>query len=356
MPENNPSHSSFARLSGELALLPLSCFGMVMATGIISISAHLLALPRIARALFDINLLLYAILWLLTLIRALRWPARFFGALTDHLRAPGAFTIVAGSGIIGCQFVMLNNDYSTGFMLWFVSLGLWIILIYAIFTALTLKYDKPPLASGINGSWLLAVVATQSVVTLGALLTPHAAAAWHAKLHFLLLTLWLSSGMLYIWIMTLIFYRYLFFRLDAAELSPSYWINMGAMAISTLAGSLLVTNAGNAPFLQSMLPFIEGFTLFYWATASWWIPMLLILGVWRYGYKRYPMRYNTAYWSVVFPLGMYAASTDQLSATLHFGFLLPLSQVFLYAALFAWVLTSGGLLYDLLQRLRGTPA
>mgnify|MGYP006191001079 CR=1 FL=1 len=32
-------------------------------------------------------------------------------------------------------------------------------------------------ASGINGSWLLAVVATQSVVTLGALLTPHAAAA-----------------------------------------------------------------------------------------------------------------------------------------------------------------------------------
>src|SRR3546814_8566203 len=116
-------------------------------------------------------------------------------------------------------------------MLWFVALGLWLIRIYAMFTALTLKYDKPPLASGINGSWLLAVVATQSVVTLGALLAPHADAAWQAKMYFLILTLWLSSGMLYIWIMTLIFYRYLFFRLDAAELSPSYWINMGAMAI-----------------------------------------------------------------------------------------------------------------------------
>src|SRR3546814_656969 len=171
-------------------------------------------------------------------------------------------------------------------------------------------------------------------------------------MYFLRLTLWLSSGMRYILVMTLIFDRYLFFRLDAAELSPSYWINMGAMAISTLAGSLLVANAGNVPFLQSMLPFIEGFTLFYWATATWWIPMLLLLGIWRYGYKRYPMRYNTAYWSVVFPLGMYAACTDQLSV-MHFGFLLPLSQVFLYAALLAWALASGGLLYDLQQRLRG---
>jgi hypothetical protein len=64
-----------------------------------------------------------------------------------------------------------------------------------------------------------------------------------------------------------------------APTSPPYWINMGAMAISTLAGSLLILNSGDAPFLQSLPPFIKGFTVFYWATGTWWVPMLLVLAV-----------------------------------------------------------------------------
>jgi hypothetical protein len=89
--------------------------------------------------------------------------------------------------------------------------------------------------------------------------------------------MWLWGGMLYIWMMSLIFYRYTFFTLEPGDLSPPYWINMGAMAISTLAGSLLILNSPDAPFLLSLLPFIKGFTVFYWATGTWWIPMLLVL-------------------------------------------------------------------------------
>jgi hypothetical protein len=44
---------------------------------------------------------------------------------------------------------------------------------------------------------------------------------------------------------SLIFYRYTFFRFAPGDLSPPYWINMGAMAISTLAGALLIENAGD---------------------------------------------------------------------------------------------------------------
>ena len=347
---------SGARLAATLAELPLSCFGMVMATGIVSISAYLLALPQIARAMFHLNLLLYAVLWLLTLLRALCWPARFFGDLADHLRGPGAFTMVAATSVVGSQFVVLNEDYGSGLMLWYVALGLWLILIYGVFAALTLKADKPTLDRGINGGWLLATVATQSVAALGTLLVSYASAAWQPQLNLLTLALWLCGGMLYIWTMTLIFYRYTFFRLDADELTPTYWINMGAMAISTLAGSLLVANAANSPLLQDMLPFIEGFTLFYWATGTWWIPMLLLLGLWRYGYKRYPLRYDTSYWSAVFPLGMYAACTDQLAIVMRFDFLLPLSATFLYAALLAWALAGAGLLHDLGRRLSAASA
>src|SRR3546814_2612985 len=88
---------------------------------------------------------------------------------------------------------------------------------------------------------------------------------------------------------------------------------MGAMAISTLAGSLLIMNASDAPYLVSLLPFLKGFTIFYWATGTWWIPMLLLLGLWRYGYKRFPFRYDPLYWGEVFPLGMYPASPSEMN-------------------------------------------
>ena len=37
---------------------------------------------------------------------------------------------------------------------------------------------------------------------------------------------------------------------------------------------------------------MKGFTVFYWATGTWWIPMLIILAVWRHVYKRYPVKYD----------------------------------------------------------------
>ena len=82
--------------------------------------------------------------------------------------------------------------------------------------------------------------------------------------------------MFYIWIISLIFYRYSFFAFSPSDLSPPYWINMGAMAISTLAGARMVENPPDAPFLASLLRYIKGFTVFYWATGTWWIPMLLV--------------------------------------------------------------------------------
>jgi tellurite resistance protein TehA-like permease len=147
--------------------------------------------------------------------------------------------------------------------------------------------------------------------------------------------------------MALIFYRYTFFSLSPGDFEPPYWINMGAMAISTLAGSLLVENAVNANFLISLLPFLKGFTVLYWATGTWWIPMLLLLGVWRHVYRRFPVSYDPLYWGAVFPLGMYAACTFQLDRAMEFHFLGPVAQVFLYAAIAAWALAFFAMLHAL---------
>ncbi len=340
-----PANSALAGLSSAY-------FGMVMATGIMSLGAYFLRLPTIADLLFTLNIGIYGVLWALFLLRAWRHPWQFFGDMVNHSRGPGFFTMVAGSGILGSQALVLHNNYSWAWGLWGMAVTLWLVLTYAVFAALTIKASKPTLDQGINGGWLLAVVATQSIAVLSALLA-RKPGPYTEALNFFALSMWLWGGMLYIWIMSLIFYRYTFFRLAPADLTSPYWINMGAMAISTLVGSLLIQNATDSSYLLSLLPFLKGFTVFYWATGTWWIPMLLVLGVWRYVYKRYPLRYEPLYWGAVFPLGMYAACTYQMAGVMSLDFLAWLPPLFFAIGLAAWGACCLGLLVQLWGRVAG---
>src|SRR5262249_29222347 len=80
-----------------------------------------------------------------------------------------------------------------------------------------------------------------------------------------------------------------------------------------------------------------------WATATWWLPLLLMLGAWRHGVKRYPLTYDHGYWGAVFPLGMYAVCTLRLAREFGLLFLAPLGEAFAWVSLAAWVATALGL-------------
>jgi tellurite resistance protein TehA-like permease len=339
------------RMLAGLEDLSPSYFAMVMATGIVSLAAHQQGPEFVAQVLFGLNVVAWLLLWLLYALRMLWYPRRFFGDMVDHLRGPGFFTSVAATAVLGAQFVILGGDDRLAVALWGLALLLWTGLTYTIFAAFTIKEVKPSLDKGINGAWLLAVVATQALAVLSALLAARAAQPWRLELNFFALSMWLWGGMLYIWMMSLIFYRYTFFHFAPDDLTPPYWINMGAMAISALAGSLLIVNAPDAPFLQSLVPFLKGFTVFYWATGTWWVPMLLVLGVWRYIYKRFPFEYDPLYWGAVFPLGMYSACTFAMAHALSLDFLGSLPRAFLYVAMVAWMAAFAGLVRQLVRRL-----
>jgi tellurite resistance protein TehA-like permease len=328
-------------------------FNLVMATGIVSNGFWVTGHTRLSLALLVVALIAYPVLVVALGVRALLYPRRLLGDVVDPRLVFTFFTFVAASDVLGHGLHLRHHDQAATW-LWLAGLAAWVVLGYVSFSVLTFLNSEEG-TEVVHGGWLIAIVGTESLVILGTVLAPRFGGLEELA-QVTVYALWGIGIVFYGIFVTLFTYRIFFLRLEPSEMGPLFWVIMGAAAISTNAGSTLIAHPPALPFLVAMRPFVDGTTLILWAWGTWWIPLLVILGVWRHLVRRYPLRYDPGYWNLVFPLGMYSVATYRLSLAADYTPLQTVSHVMIWVAFGAWVVTAAGLADVLLCALRGAPA
>lgn len=319
-----PSTSN--RLSAAVRTLPPGAFAFVMATGIVAAAFSLIGFSAVTWVLLAV-----AVLGLIALTSALVWRiVRHWDRVYADARNPaiafGYATIVAAMNVVGALFFSIEPLVTI--VLLCVSVPFWLVLTYGIAAAMMLGPQNGPPAHKANGSWFIWVVATQSISVVTGILD-------HGLninlLGVIAVGMWSIGVMLYIILTVIITLRLMTTTQDAFGVRPTYWVYMGATAITVYAGWSILSLLTEMPIMQATHDFISGFTFMLWSFGVWWIPILVIFGLWRHAVKRYPVRYESELWSMVFPLGMFSV------ASIHIGKLLGLPVVHDMGVICTWI-------------------
>lgn len=327
--------------------LPPGCFAFVMATGIISADTYAPGPHWLSRALLVAAAGGLALLTAMLAARLWSYRPRVIADFRAPERTFGFFTLVAGTDVLGARLAAAGHPLATA-ILAALAAAAWLALTYSIPAGLLLTRDKDSALGGVNGTWLLWVVGTQSLAISASVLVP----TWPAEASLLApvaVGLWSVGIVLYLMLVTLILLRWLTVPMTPAALGPPYWILMGATAITVRAGAQLLALPPTLPVIRLASSLISGLSFVLWSFGTWWIPLLMMLGLWRHLRQHWPLAYETALWSVVFPLGMYSAATSAFGHATNLPFMAPIAHVMLWVAVAAWTAVAIGGLVSLVR-------
>lgn len=324
-------------------------FAMVMASGIISIGFSTLHFDQLAELLYVFSIAAWFILIILSVGRLFLYPQAVRDDLLNPRMVFSYFTLVAATDIVG--LLLHTHDHTPlAIACWALSFVVWSSLLYLAFSVLTFLSHEHNV-NIVHGGWLISIIGTQSLVLLGAHIAPDLGE--YAKYMMVEVHMLWGLGLIFYGIfVTLFCYRIFFLAIKPEEVSPLIWVIMGAAAISANAGTSLLTQESYLPFLAAQRPFVDGVTLMMWGWATWWIPMLLLFGVWKHIANKLALNYEPIMWSLVFPLGMYTVASARLGLAVDLPPLQWISEWMIWAALLAWLLTLTGLIRRLISGIK----
>lgn len=324
-------------------------FALVMATGIMSIAMNYHHAHVLSVALLWVAAIAYVVLVLLTVARSVRYRREFMADLTDPSRGFAMFTFVAATCVVGTRLAA-DSHYGLAFTLLAIGWVAWMVLGYVVPWTAVLGQVARPVLQHANGTWFIWVVASQSVAVLAAALQPEIAAG-RSELALLAVFSWSVGIFLYGAAGIFVAVRLLVYPLLPTDLTPPYWVAMGATAITVVAGARIVEMA-DAPMVAATRGLIAGTSVFFWAFGTWLIPPLIAAGIWRHYVHRIPLRYDPTLWSVVFPLGMYGVGGHYLGQADQLPIVEYIGYVESWIALAVWAVTFLAMVRHLFVTLR----
>jgi tellurite resistance protein TehA-like permease len=336
-----------ARIANGVRTVNPGYFALVMATGIVSVAMDNHGLPALSAVLLVLAMLCYAVLVVLTVWRLLAHPGRMLADLRDARIAFGFFTFVAGTDVLGTALVN-RQAYGAALGLLVVGFVAWLVLGYVVpWTAVLGRSRSSPVLQQANGTWFIWVVASESVAVLAAALEPQMDDI-RRELALLAVVSWAVGLFLYGAAGIFVAARMMLYPLGPRDLTPTYFVSMGATAITVVAGARIVQMA-DAPMVAATRGLAAGVSVVFWAFGTWLIPVLLAAGFWRHVIHRIPLTYTAPLWSVVFPLGMYGVGAHFLGQADDLPIVEAIGANESWLALAVWALTFAGLLYHLVR-------
>ena len=342
-----------SRVRDAVRTLNPGYFAMVMATGIVSIAMLNHHAYAVSVALLWLAGVEYVVLVTLYSWRLIRFRAAVAEDLAEPARAFGYFTFVAATDVLGTRLAA-DQHHVVALVLLAGGWLAWLLFGYVIPWTAVLGYAGRPVVQFANGTWFIWVVASQSIAVLAAALEP-AVTIGRRELALLAVFSWSVGVFLYAAAGIFVAARMLLYPLRPADLTPPYWVSMGATAITVVAGARIVQMA-DAPMVAATRGLIAGASVVFWTFGSWLIPPLVAAGVWRHLVHRIPLRYEAPLWSIVFPLGMYGVGGHYLGQADHLPIVKAIGANESWVALGAWVLAFAAMLHHLYRTLLRAPA
>lgn len=331
------------RVHAALGELSPGYFAAAMATGILSIGFAADGFPVLSTVMLDLAIVAFLGLLLLTVWRFVAHRGELVADFTHPHRGFGFYSFVAAADVLAVRLAPQHSHLAA--LLLAVAAVSWLARGYAVPWTTRLGSGEHPIVAAANGSWFMWAVGGQSIAVAAAVLAPEYGGSF---LPLVAVLAWALGLFLYIVDGVFVVMRLLAFRFTAADLTPPYWVAMGAAAISVLAGAHIVALAAG-PFVSPVRELVRGTELLLWAVATWLLPGLFAMGWWRHVTHRVPLVYEANLWSIVFPLGMYAVCTHQLAHVERLPWLGGLGAAWIWVALAAWALTGMGMVRHVVQ-------
>jgi tellurite resistance protein TehA-like permease len=295
-----------------------------MATAIVSIASRNVGLEGLSVVLLWVAVAAFVSLAALDL-----WLARHPLTLFRRAAQPGqgfhALGFVADLSVLGVRIAQSGRP---GRVIAAVLLAcgwvLWVLILAAVAAEHGRGGGRKP-----RGEWLLTVVATEGLAILAARLAAHA----HLPvLHAGATVLWIAGGLAYGVVGSLLVRRTTEPGFGLGNITPDWWIVMGAPAIWCVAA---VAVSGARPGTIGAAT----------AAVAWGVATAMLIAVAAADIlraRRLGVRFSPERWTMVFPLGMYSVASWTLGHTVHADWMSEIGRLWLAVAFCAWAAVALG--------------